>query len=128
VDGTRDHATYQNLFTLYRYGHVRCAVGNWPSHQRDDNITASASVDVECDTSPLPAAPVTNWELPDVTLAGYCYAKRHGMKVQIVTSYRVSHLQRCGVTERVNVTSVYPPLCLDLRNLSHLRDVVRVIK
>jgi hypothetical protein len=34
--------------------------------------------------------PVTNWEPPDLTLAGYCYAKRHGMKVQIVTPYRVS--------------------------------------
>jgi hypothetical protein len=31
------------------------------------------------------------------------------MKAEIVTSYRVSHLQRCGVTERVNVTSAYPP-------------------
>jgi hypothetical protein len=28
------------------------------------------------------------------------------MKVQIVTPYRVSHLQRYGVTERGNVTSV----------------------
>jgi hypothetical protein len=32
------------------------------------------------------------------------------MKVQIVTPYRVSHLQRYGVTVRGNVTSVYPPL------------------
>jgi hypothetical protein len=32
------------------------------------------------------------------------------MKVQIVTPYRVSHLQRYGVTGRGNVTSVYPPL------------------
>jgi hypothetical protein len=31
------------------------------------------------------------------------------MKVQIVTPYRVSHLQRYGVTVRGNVTSVYPP-------------------
>jgi hypothetical protein len=29
------------------------------------------------------------------------------MKVQIVTPYRVSHLQRYGVTVRGNVTSVY---------------------
>jgi hypothetical protein len=36
------------------------------------------------------------------------------MKVQIVTPYRVSHLQRCGVTERVNVTSVYPPLAVTI--------------
>ena len=38
--------------------------------------------------------PVTNWEPHCVTLAGYCYAVRHGMKVQLVTPYRVSHLQR----------------------------------
>jgi hypothetical protein len=31
------------------------------------------------------------------------------MKVQIVTPYRLSHLPRYGVTERGNVTSVYPP-------------------
>jgi hypothetical protein len=46
---------------------------------------------------------VTNWEPHGVTLAGYCY----GMEVQIVTPYRVSHLQRYGVTVRGNVTSVY---------------------
>jgi hypothetical protein len=34
------------------------------------------------------------------------------MKVQIVTPYGVSHLQRYGVTERGNVTSVYAPLLL----------------
>jgi hypothetical protein len=55
-------------------------------------------------------APVTNWELHGVTLVGYCYAMRHGMKVQIVTPYLVSSLQRYGVTVRVNVTSAYPPL------------------
>jgi len=27
--------------------------------------------------------PVTNWERRGVTLAGYCYAVRHGMKVQL---------------------------------------------
>jgi hypothetical protein len=53
-------------------------------------------------------APATNREPPGVTLAEYSYAKRQGMKVQIVTSYRVSHLQRYGVSERGNVTSVYP--------------------
>jgi hypothetical protein len=53
-------------------------------------------------------APVTNWEPHGVTLAGHCYAMRHGMKVQIVTAYRVSQLQRYGVTVRGNVTSVYP--------------------
>jgi hypothetical protein len=74
---------------------------------------------VQRDTSPPSAslvfftfmmllAPVTNWEPHGVTLAGYCYAMRHGMKVQIVTSYRVSRLQRYGVTVRGNVTSVHP--------------------
>jgi hypothetical protein len=55
-------------------------------------------------------APVTNWEPHGVMLAGYCYAMRHGMKVQTVTPDRVSHLQGYGVTVRGNVTSVYPPL------------------
>jgi hypothetical protein len=55
-------------------------------------------------------APVTNWEPHGVTLAGYCYGMRHGMKVQIVTPYCVSHLQRYGVTVRGNVTRVYLPL------------------
>jgi hypothetical protein len=75
---------------------------------------------VQRDTSPLSApltfftfmmllAPLTNWEPHGVMLAGYCYAMRHGMKVQIVTQCRVSHFQRYGVTVRGNVTSVYPP-------------------
>jgi len=55
-------------------------------------------------------APVANWEPHCVTLAGCCYAVRHGIKVQLVTPYLVSHLQRYGVTVRGNVTSVYPPL------------------
>ena len=67
-------------------------------------------MDGQRDTSPPPAAPVTNWERQCVTLAGYCYAVRHGMKVQLVTPYRVSLLQRDVVTVRGNVTSVYPPL------------------
>jgi len=57
----------------------------------------------------------TSLELPQqtgnpvvLTLAGYCYTVRQGMKVQLVTPYRVSHLQRYGVTVRGNVTSVYP--------------------
>jgi len=54
-------------------------------------------------------ARVTNWEPQRVTLAGYGYAVRHGMKVQLVTPYRVSHLQHYGVTIRGNVTCVYPP-------------------
>ena len=53
--------------------------------------------------------PVTNWEHQCVTLAGYGYAMRHGMKVKLVTPYRVSHLQRYSVTIRGNVTSVDPP-------------------
>ena len=38
-------------------------------------------------------APITNWEPQCVMLVGYSYAVRHGMKVQLVTPYRVSHLQ-----------------------------------
>jgi len=55
-------------------------------------------------------APVTNWEPHGVTLAGFCYAVRHGLKVQLVTPYHVSHLQCHDVTVCGNVTSVYPPL------------------
>ena len=51
-------------------------------------------------------APVINWEPQGVTLAGYCYAMRQGMKVQVATPYRVSNLQRYGFTVRGNVTSV----------------------
>ena len=79
VDGTCDHVTYQNLVRRLRYGLVRCAVGIWPSHQRDGTVTAWAGVDGQSDTSPPPAAPVTNWESQCVTLAGYCYAVRRGM-------------------------------------------------
>jgi hypothetical protein len=43
-------------------------------------------------------APVTNREPHGVTLVGYCYAIRHGMKIQIVI--RVSDLQRYGVAVR----------------------------
>jgi hypothetical protein len=53
-------------------------------------------------------APVTNWEPHGVTLAGYCYGMRHGVKVQIVTPYRVGHWQRYGVKVRGNVTSAAP--------------------
>ena len=55
-------------------------------------------------------APVTNWEPRSVTLVGYCYAARHGMKVQLVTPCRVSHLRSYGVMVCGNVTSMYPPL------------------
>ena len=54
-------------------------------------------------------APVKNWEPQCVTLAGYCYAMRHRMKVQLVTPYRISHLQCYGIMVCGNVTSVYPP-------------------
>jgi hypothetical protein len=50
-------------------------------------------------------ASVTNWEPHGVTLAGY-YALRRWMKVQLVTLYCVSHLQRYEVTLRGNITSV----------------------
>ena len=40
VDETCDHVTYQKLVTRLRYGLVRCAVGIWPSHQRDGAVTA----------------------------------------------------------------------------------------
>ena len=52
---------------------------------------------------------VTNWEPQCVTLAGYCYAVRHGMKIQLVAPYCVKHLQRYGITVRDKVTSVDPP-------------------
>jgi hypothetical protein len=53
-------------------------------------------------------AAVTIWKPHSLTCAGYYYVMRHGMKVQIVIPYRVSHLKRYGVTVRGNVTSVYP--------------------
>jgi hypothetical protein len=59
-------------------------------------------------------APVTNWEPHGVTLAGYCYAMRHGVKVQILTPYHVSHLQRYGVTVRGNVTKCVPTFTLEV--------------
>jgi hypothetical protein len=57
-------------------------------------------------------ASITNWEPQCVTLTGYCYAVRHRVQVQLVTLYRVSHLQHYGVTVCGNVASVYPPLLL----------------
>ena len=55
-------------------------------------------------------APVTNWEPRGVTLTGCSFAVRRGMKVQLVTPYRVSHWQRYGATVRRNVT-----VCTDLK-------------
>jgi len=54
-------------------------------------------------------APVTNWKPQCVMLAGYCYAVRHGIKVQLLTPYGFSHLQRYGIMVHGNVTSMYPP-------------------
>jgi hypothetical protein len=42
----------------------------------------------------------------------------YGMDIQIVTPYRVSQLQRYGVTVHSNVTSVYTPECVGLKPLS----------
>ena len=47
VYGTSARVTYQKLVTRSRYRLVRCAVGIWPSHQRDDTVTAGAGVDVQ---------------------------------------------------------------------------------
>ena len=55
-------------------------------------------------------APVTNWEPRGVTLAGYCYAARHEMRVPLVTPYRVSRMWHYSITVRGNVKSVYPSL------------------
>jgi hypothetical protein len=59
-----------------------------------------------CDTA---RTPVTNREPRGVTLAGYGYAVSHGMKVQLVTPYRVSHLQRykCGPTFTCEVWALW---------------------
>jgi len=47
VNGACDRVTYQKLVMRSRYVLVRCAVGIWLSHQRDDTVTAGASVDVQ---------------------------------------------------------------------------------
>ena len=52
-------------------------------------------------------AAVTDWEPHCVTLAGYSYAVRHGLKVQLVTPYLVSHWQHYGVRPGItNLTSL----------------------
>jgi len=43
VNGARDRVTYQKLVTRSRYGLVRCAVGIWLSHQRDDTLRGKES-------------------------------------------------------------------------------------
>jgi hypothetical protein len=62
--------------------------------------------EVAANCKDIARVPVTNWEPQCVTLAGYCYAVRHGMTVQLVTPYGVSHSQRYRVTVHGNVTSV----------------------
>ena len=84
VNGARDRVTYQKLVTRSRYGLVRCAVGIWLSHERDDTFTTGASVDVQ----------------------------RHAARPHFwyVTRPRAPFtLSRYGVTLRGNVTSVDPP-------------------
>jgi hypothetical protein len=46
------------------------------------------------------------------------------MKVQIVTPYRVSHLQRYSVTVRGNIIGVYPPLNVENRVSSELPSII----
>jgi hypothetical protein len=65
-----------------RLRHFRCAVSVWPSHQRDDTVTAWSRLNMQRDTlspsAPLAfftfmmlLAPKTNWAPHGVTLAGY---------------------------------------------------------
>jgi len=39
------------LVTWSHYGLVRCAVGIWPSQQKDDTVTAGAGVEVQRDVT-----------------------------------------------------------------------------
>ena len=113
VDGTCDHVTYQKLVTrlfgvLSVFGcRIKGMVRLRPEQVWTGSVTRHHRPLLAAD---IAWAPVTNWERQCVTLAGYCYAVRHGMKVQLVTLYRVSLLQCYGVKVRGNVTSVYPPL------------------
>jgi hypothetical protein len=78
----------------------------------DDTVTACAGLDVQRNTSPpspplafytfrMLLAPITNREPHGVALAGYCYTTRHGMKVNIVTLFRVIQLQSYNATAQV---------------------------
>jgi hypothetical protein len=58
-------------------------------------------------------APVTNWDPHGVMHEGYCYAMRHRMKVNLVSPFRVIHLQRYSVTERGNINKSVPTLKVD---------------
>jgi len=49
------------------------------------------------------------------------------MKVQLVNLYRVSHLQRFGVTARGNVTSVYPPFLVCFMRTTHPAHRILII-
>ena len=73
-------------------------------------------MDGQRDTPPPPAASCRRRSgsrnklgMPVCNARRILYAVKHGMKVQLVTPYRVSLLQRYGVTVRGNVTSVHPP-------------------
>jgi hypothetical protein len=117
VDGTRDHVTYKTLVNSNVMGmfgalsvfdrRIKRMIRLRPKHVQRD--TSPPSAPLAFFTFMMLLALVTNWEPHGVTLAGYRYAMRHGMRVQIVTPYRVSNLQRYGVTVRGDVTSVCPP-------------------
>jgi len=65
-------------------------------------------------------APVTNWESHGVTLGGYCYTVRHGMQVQLISLYCVSHLQCYSVTVHGNITGVFVALEMSVRKMKAL--------
>jgi hypothetical protein len=64
-------------------------------------------------------APVTNWAPHGVTLTGHCYAMRHGMKVQIVTLYHVSHLQRSALQYAETLQ-----VCIHLNTLNKIAEII----
>jgi hypothetical protein len=67
--------------------------------------------------------PVTNWEPHCVTLAGYCYAMRHGMKVQIVTQYRVN-VMALWYMVTIQVCTHLNPLNAKLNPICHLLTIL----
>jgi hypothetical protein len=94
------------------FGHrIKGMIRLWPEQVWTCNVTRHHRPLI-CPSSckDIARAPVTNLEPHYVTFAGYCYTVRHGMKVQLLTPYCVSHLSRYGITLRSKVTSVYPPL------------------
>jgi len=130
VDGTRDHVTYQKLVKRLRYGFVRCAVGIWPWHQRDDTVTAWAGLDAQRDTSPpsalfsfslqrnvykrtkplLAAGSRNKLGNPRSNARRILLRREARDESSARNPVSCSHLQRYGVTVRGNVTSVGPPL------------------